>query len=157
MKYFSFVMTFYNKFLSTFDKITICHNIHEKDLDIFGGEKEYLDSIKYLLWVVFAIFRKNVFKNNIDTIANTCLLASVFSYFVSEIYKQDKITAVYSSEIVADLGTFPNEYQEIEDICLTYFCLNDLKTYSEVKNVFLKFIDNLAIKVPEFKDPFSIK
>ena len=101
-------MTFYNKFLSTFDKITICHNIHEKDLESFGGEKEYLDSIKYLLWVVYVIFRKNVFKNNIDTIANTCLLASVFSYFVSQIYKQDKITAVYSSEIVTDLGTFPN-------------------------------------------------
>lgn len=37
MKYFSFVMTFYNKFLITFDKITICHNIHNKDLEGLGG------------------------------------------------------------------------------------------------------------------------
>jgi hypothetical protein len=60
------------------------------------------------------MFRKNVFKNNNDTIANTCLLACVFSYFVNEVYKQEKITAIYSTEIVADLGTFPNEYKEIE-------------------------------------------
>lgn len=54
------------------------------------------------------MFRKNVFKNSTDTIANTCLLACVFSYFVSEVYKQEKITAVYSTDIVVDLGTFPN-------------------------------------------------
>lgn len=106
-------MTFYNKFLSTFEKITICHNIHEKDLENVGGEKEYFDSIKYLLWEVYVMFRKNVLKSSTDTIANTCLLACVFSYFVNEIYKQEKITAIYSTDIVVDLGTFPNVYKEI--------------------------------------------
>lgn len=103
------------------------------------------------------MFRKNVFKNSTDTIANTCLLACVFSYFVSEVYKQEKITAVYSTDIVVDLGTFPNEYQEIEEICLGYFCLNDLKTYNEIRKIFSKFIDNVGIKLPEFKQPFFVR
>ena len=129
MKYFSFVMTFYNKFLSTFEKINICHNIHAKDMEWIGGEIEYKNSIKYLLWGIYICFRKNKLISKMDTIANTCLLACLFSYFVKEIYKQDKVTSIYSPDIVKDLGTFPNEYHEIEEICLEYFCLTDLKNY----------------------------
>lgn len=89
-------MTFYNKFLTTFDKITICHNISSKDLESLGGEKEYNDKIKYFLWVVYISFRKIVFKNSMDTIGNTCLLACLFSYFVKKIYDQEKITSIYA-------------------------------------------------------------
>lgn len=96
VKYFSFLMTFYNKFLSTFDKITICHNIPSKDLEALGGEKEYKDKIKCFLWVVYISFRKAVFKNSMDTIGNTCLLALVFGYFIEKIYDQEKITSIYA-------------------------------------------------------------
>ena len=76
------------------------------------------------------MFRKNIFKYTNDTIANTCLLACVFTYFVNEIYKQEKITGIFSNDIVGELGTFPNEYEEIEEICLGYFSLKDINTYS---------------------------
>lgn len=140
MKYFSFVMTFYNKYLSTFDKITICHNINAKDLQSIGGEKEYKEKIKYFLWVVFITFRKVAFKNRMDTIGNTCLLACLFSYFISEIYKQQKITSVYAPDIALEYGTFPNQFGEIEEIWMGFFCLKDIKTYEQVRNVFLQFI-----------------
>lgn len=113
LKKFKFTLTFYNKFISTFKKISPV-----------PSDPSLMQS---LLWLVF-ISGKQWLKNDTDLIASTCLIASTFIYYAREYILVRKCELELNDP---HYGGLLNK-DSVEHVFLEYFRLKDMVRYSEI-------------------------
>ena len=53
-----------------------------------------------MVWLVFINFRRQGLGRQLDTIGNTCAIAMIIVYYVTQMYRTHKVMAIYAPKIV---------------------------------------------------------
>lgn len=74
IKEISFLITFYNKFDKTLQKLDLKERVNES----YGYSKTFVS----LLWLLYAESKNRLLNRSLDLIENTCMLAQTIAYML---------------------------------------------------------------------------